>query len=107
MLLPLRLKWEPLYSYTDEAVHSPLAAGDRVRVEFGGKEYVGVVTVTDAADGAARIGLGKIKPILGVADGLERISDEETRFWRLIADYYLCDPGEVYKAAYPAGKFEE
>ncbi|MBQ6254619.1 MAG: primosomal protein N' [Bacteroidales bacterium] len=107
VLLPLRLKWEPFYSYDPETVQSPLTVGDRVRVEFGGKEYVGVVTVEDAAEGAERIGLGKIKPIRGKAEGLDKVNETELAFWRLVAEYYLCTPGEVFKAAYPAGKVEE
>ncbi len=86
---------------------SPLLEGDRVRVEFAGKEYVGTVTVPDASAGAAGIGLERIKPIAGLAEGLYRISHEEISLWRQVAEYYLCTPGEVYKAAYPAGKVEE
>lgn len=107
VLLPLRLKWEPLYSYAPDSLPSPLTIGDRVRVEFGGKEYVGVVTVEDASEGAERIGLEKIKPIRGTAERLEKVSREEIGLWRQVAEYYLCTPGEVYKAAYPAGKVEE
>lgn len=86
---------------------SPLLEGDRVRVEFAGKEYVGTVTVPDASADAAGIGLDRIKPIAGLAEGLDRISHEEISLWRQVAEYYLCTPGEVYKAAYPAGKVEE
>ena len=86
---------------------SPLLEGDRVRVEFAGKEYVGTVTVPDASAEAAGIGLERIKPIAGLAEGLDRISHEEISLWRQVAEYYLCTPGEVYKAAYPAGKVDE
>ena len=86
---------------------SPLLEGDRVRVEFAGKDYVGTVTVPDASADAAGIGLERIKPIAGLAEGLDRISHEEISLWRQVAEYYLCTPGEVYKAAYPAGKVEE
>ena len=106
-LLPLRLKWEPFYSYSEDSLPSPLVIGDRIRVEFGEKEYVGVVTATDAVEGAGKVGLERIKPIIGVEPGLERISEEEIMLWRMVAEYYLCTPGEVYKAAYPAGKVEE
>ena len=49
VLLPLKLKWEPVYSIQSPSV----SVGDRVRVEFAGKEYVGVVTATDASEAAA------------------------------------------------------
>ena len=107
VLLPLRLKWEPFYSYSEEQLPGSIAVGDRVRVEFGGKEYVAVVTAVDAEDEAGAVGYDRIKPIIGPAEGLDRISQEETGLWRMVSDYYLCTPGEVYKAAYPAGKVEE
>ncbi|MBQ6179734.1 MAG: primosomal protein N' [Bacteroidales bacterium] len=107
VLLPLRLEWEPFYSYSEDSMPSPLLEGDRVRVEFAGKEYVGTVTVPDASAEAAGIGLERIKPIAGLAEGLDRISHEEISLWRQVAEYYLCTPGEVYKAAYPAGKVDE
>ena len=108
-LLPLRLGWEPFYSYMEDSLPSTLVEGDRIRVEFAGKEYVGVVTVPDARKEAeaAGIGMERIKPIIGPAEGLDRISREEIKLWRQVAEYYLCSPGEVYKAAYPAGKVEE
>ena len=62
-LLPLRLKWEPFYSYSEEQLPGSLAVGDRVRVEFGGKEYVAVVTAVDAEDEAGAVGYDRIKPI--------------------------------------------
>ena len=107
VLLPLRLKWEPFYSYSEEQLPGSLAVGDRVRVEFGGKEYVAVVTVVDVEEEAGTVGYDRIKPIIGLAEGLDAISKEEINLWRMVAEYYLCTPGEVYKAAYPAGKVEE
>ena len=107
VLLPLRLKWEPFYSYSEEQLPGSLAVGDRVRVEFGGKEYVAVVTVVDVEEEAGTVGYDRIKPVIGPAEGLDAISKEEINLWRMVAEYYLCTPGEVYKAAYPAGKVEE
>ena len=107
VLLPLRLKWEPFYSYSEEQLPGSLAVGDRVRVEFGGKEYVAVVTVVDVEEEAGTVGYDRIKPVIGLAEGLDAISKEEIDLWRMVAEYYLCTPGEVFKAAYPAGKVEE
>ena len=103
VLLPLRLKWEPVYSCPFDG----LTVGDRVKVEFGGKEYVGVVTDSDADKAASELNPGRIKPVLEYLDGLDRINRTELQFWREVSDYYLCTPGEVYKAAYPMGKVEE
>ena len=82
--------------------------GDRVRVDFAGKEYVGVVSMADAGKQAEEMGIvDKVKPILGMAEGLEPVTKEEIELWRQIAEYYLCTVGEVYKAAYPAQKVEK
>ena len=102
VLLPLKLNWEPVYSSETES-----AIGDRVRVEFGGKEYVGIVTKADAEAEALRLGKDKVKPVLEPLTGIEKISEEELTLWQQVAYYYLCSVGEVYKAAYPEGKVEE
>lgn len=82
--------------------------GDRVRVNFAGKEYIGVVSMADAGKQAEEMGIvDKVKPILGMAEGLEPVTKEEIELWRQIAEYYLCTVGEVYKAAYPAQKVEK
>lgn len=82
--------------------------GDRVRVNFAGKEYVGVVSMAGAGKQAEEMGIvDKVKPILGMAEGLEPVTKEEIELWRQIAEYYLCTVGEVYKAAYPAQKVEK
>ena len=82
--------------------------GERVRVNFAGKEYVGMVSVENAGKQAEAMGIvDKVKPIVGMAEGLEPVTQEEIALWRQIAEYYLCTVGEVYKAAYPAQKVEK
>lgn len=130
VILPLRLEWEPFYYQEIELSESAgdasglfpvtstgsvterdkeqVRVGDRVRVNFAGKEYVGVVSMADAGKQAEEMGIvGKVKPILGMAEGLEPVTKEEIELWRQIAEYYLCTVGEVYKAAYPAQKVEK
>ena len=130
VILPLRLEWEPFYYQVIELSESagdasglfPVTStgsvterdkeqvriGDRVRVNFAGKEYVGVVSMADAGKQAEEMGIvDKVKPILGMAEGLEPVTKEEIELWRQIAEYYLCTVGEVYKAAYPAQKVEK
>ena len=105
VILPLRLEWEPFYCLDGE---EPVKAGDRVRVNFAGKEYVGVVSAVDAGKQAEAMGIvDRVKPVVGMAEGLEPVSTEEIALWRQIAEYYLCSVGEVYKAAYPAQKVEK
>ncbi len=130
VILPLRLEWEPFYYQEIEFSESAgdasglfpvtstgsvterdkeqVRVGDRVRVNFAGKEYVGVVSMADAGKQAEEMGIvDKVKPILGMAEGLEPVTKEEIELWRQIAEYYLCTVGEVYKAACPAQKVEK
>lgn len=83
-----------------------VAPGTRVRVHFGKREMIGVVRGFRYADrGEVPLErLGKpleYKEIDGVVQ-LPAIKREQLEFWQLLADYYLCTVGEVYKAAYPA-----
>lgn len=104
VILPLRLEWEPFYFVEG---WSP-RVGDRVAVDFAGKEYTAVVSDADAGREAEQTGIAaKAKKAGRTADGLEPVSLEEIALWRKISDYYLCTVGEVYKAAYPAGKVSE
>ena len=130
VILPLRLEWEPFYYQEIELSESAgdasglfsvtstgsvterdkeqVRVGERVRVNFAGKEYVGVVSVENAGKQAEAMGIvDKVKPIVGMAEGLEPVTQEEIALWRQIAEYYLCTVGEVYKAAYPAQKVEK
>ena len=98
VILPLRLEWEPYYRLPEGV---QVDVGDRVRVLFARKEYVGAVSAVDVQP---RTDENRILPILAVEEGLPKVLPEEIRFWRAVSDYYLCSIGEVYKAAYPALK---
>ena len=120
VILPVKFKEEVLYLLPDSFLHynSPTAAtenaaggctvapGTRVRVHFGKREMIGVVRGFRYADrGEVPLErLGKpleYKEIDGVVE-LPAIKREQLEFWQVLADYYLCTVGEVYKAAYPA-----
>ncbi len=94
VIVPLKIDWEPLYAlpWGMEAV-----VGDRVKVRFAGKEYVGVVSGVGVELSTAP---EKVKPV-GEVLQLPRVQEIEIRLWRKIAEYYLCCVGEVYKMAYP------
>lgn len=98
VILPLRLEWEPYYRLPEGV---QVDVGDRVRVLFARKEYVGAVSAVDVQP---RTDENRILPILAVEEGLPKVLPEEIHFWRAVSDYYLCSIGEVYKAAYPALK---
>ena len=97
VILPLKLEWEPFYRMDG----SEAGLGDRVRVRFAGKEYIGVVSAVGAQP---EIDPKKIMPVIAVEKEMESVYPEEIQLWRQVADYYLCTVGEVYKAAYPAVK---
>ena len=120
VILPVKFKEEVLYLLPDSFLHynSPTAAtenaaggctvapGTRVKVHFGKREMIGVVRGFRYADrGEVPLErLGKpleYKEIDGVVE-LPAIKREQLEFWQVLADYYLCTVGEVYKAAYPA-----
>jgi primosomal protein N' (replication factor Y) len=100
VILPLKLEWEPCYALKDDET---LQAGERVKVEFARKVYTGVVSAVGIEPETE---LHKIKEILTVERGLERIREEEIALWRRVAEYYMCSVGEVYKAAYPQRKID-
>ena len=101
VILPLRLEWEPYYS-VPEGIH--VEVGDRVRVLFARKEYVGAVSAVDVQPQTDE---NRILPILAAEEGLPKVLPDEIKFWRAVSDYYLCSIGEVYKAAYPALKIDQ
>ena len=96
VILPLKLEWEPCYR-TSVGV----CQGDRVRVMFANKEYVGVV---DKVGITPEVELEKIREIISVETDLSSVLPEEIALWKQVAGYYLCSVGEVYKAAYPSIK---
>lgn len=99
VILPLKLEWEPCYSVLGSMM--PIDIGNRVRVIFAGKEYIGVVSATGITPETE---LSRIRPITDVERGMDKILPQEIELWRKVSDYYLCSIGEVYKAAYPIGK---
>jgi len=102
VILPLKLAWIPYYRAPREEVW----VGDKVRVRFSGKEYVGVV-YRIADELPENLPANKVIGVIRVENNLARISPEEVSLWKNIADYYMCTIGEVYKTAYPAMKLSQ
>ena len=90
VIVPLRLEWEPFYCLEGAAV------GERVKVRFANREYVGVVSEVNVVPETVP---EHIQPAFKT--DLPPVHPREIVFWRAIAGYYLCSVGEVYKAAYP------
>lgn len=96
VIVPLKLDWEPYY-YVPEGIE--VVPGDRVSVIFSGKEYVAVVSKTNAAPGDS-LNAGKIHPILDKVTDLPPFTELEISYWRKLAQYYMCTVGEVYNSVY-------
>lgn len=99
VLLPLPLNatftYRVPYDLTDR-----VAVGHRVIVPFGKKRfYTGIV---ESLTPRAPEGF-EIRDIALALDDHPIVRHPQLKMWEWIADYYLCAPGEVYKAAIPAG----
>ncbi len=99
VILPL-----PIYStYTyliPEEMSDQVQAGSRVLVQFGKKKYY--TAIVEFTHSQAPSGYD-VKPIMAVLDSSPIVRYPQIKLWNWIADYYLCAPGEVYKAALPTG----
>lgn len=100
VIVPLKLDWCPTYRVPAD-LRGQLSVGDRVKVRIGSRLTDAVVSETDVAPDIAP---ERIHALEAKEEGLERITPEEIRLWKFIADYYLCTQGEVFKCAYPSGK---
>lgn len=99
VILPLKLEWEPFYALPDGV---EACVGDRVRVIFAGRLYLGVVSGVDVTPDESA--LSRIREIREVVKEKQSILPTEITFWRKVAEYYMCSVGEVFKAAYPTVK---
>ena len=100
VILPLRLEWEPCYCLDGADTSVKVQIGDRVRVVFARRCYVGVVSAVDVKPDIAPERISRVSEFL---PQLPAVSAREIEFWRFIAGYYMCTIGEVYKAS-AAGK---
>ena len=74
--------------------------GSRVLVQFGKKKYY--TAIVESIHSKEPAGF-EIKPLTAVLDPIPILRYPQLKFWNWISDYYLCSPGEVYKAAVPTG----
>lgn len=98
VILPL-----PLYStftYSVPEGMENIGIGSRVLVQFGKRKfYTGIVAALRPDPPAGY----EVKPISTLLDADPIIRYPQLKLWQWIADYYLCSPGDVYKAAIPTG----
>lgn len=77
-----------------------LQVGERVIVPFGAKKYY--TALVDHLHDNEPSGF-EIKEILEQLDYESILLPFQRKLWHWIAEYYLCAPGDVFKAALPSG----
>ncbi len=97
IVLPFPLGQTFTYAVPEDLIPQ-VAVGMRTEVTFRNKVYTGLVCeIHDRSPS-----LQKVKSILSLPDPEPVINEEQLKFWKWIAAYYLCTLGEVYAAAMPA-----
>ena len=99
ILMPLPL--QPTFTYAvPQEMSERVRPGHRVVVPFGPKKfYTGIVT---EISNTPPDGKYDIKEIASTLDDGPIIRRPQLQLWEWIADYYLCSPGDVFRAALPA-----
>lgn len=99
VILPLPLN--KLFTYgIPEEFKQAVKPGSRVIVQFGRKKFYSAIVREIHQNKPADY---EVKDILSVVDDSPVIPQHLLEFWDWIATYYMCTPGDVYKAAIPAG----
>ncbi len=99
VILPLPIYSTFTYSVPTE-MEPLLSVGSRVLVQFGRKKfYTAVVTAVKPFPPRDF----EVKPITSVLDPTPIVRYPQMKLWEWVAEYYLCAPGDVMKAALPAG----
>lgn len=97
VLLPLPL--ERNFTYAISRSELPLLrVGMRVAVPFGkSKLYTALVVGLDTEPPTAY----EAKRVYEILDEKPLVSELQLRFWKWMASYYMCTPGEVFRTAVP------
>ena len=98
VILPLAV---PLYTYlVPTHLHTAVAIGCRVVVQLGTRKmYTAVVYAIHNK----KPDTPNIKAIDSVLDEVPIVTQTQLQLWDWMADYYMCNRGEVMKAALPSG----
>ncbi|MCQ2345973.1 MAG: primosomal protein N' [Paludibacteraceae bacterium] len=97
IILPLAIR--NAYTYRVPDTLSCPQPGMRVVVPLAAKEMVGIVNLVQ--DEAPDIEPEKIRDIITVLDSEPSVTQKQLDLWRWIANYYMCNLGQVMEAAIP------
>jgi primosomal protein N' (replication factor Y) len=98
VILPLAISKNYTYRVPYE-LNNAIAVGKRVVVQFGkSKMYTAIINdITEVAPERYQA-----KYLMEVLDDRPVVTEQQLEFWKWLADYYLCNTGEVMAAALPA-----
>ena len=99
VILPLPI--QNLFTYkVDKEQSGRIKPGLRVTVQFGKRKlYTALVRRVHNIKPVEY----DVKSILSILDDIPLVNEIQLKFWEWIAEYYMCSPGEVFKAALPTG----
>ena len=103
IILPVAVQGRFTYSIPDHLAFS-VKPGVKALVQFGNKRlYSGIVcrVHNEAPD------LDTIRPLKDIPDPFPIVNIIQLRFWKWLADYYMCTEGEVMNAAVPSALFPD
>ncbi len=99
VILPLAIRQSYTYAINaEEAKH--IQIGMRVVVPLGRSKLYSAVVIKIHKQ---KPEFYETKPIEYILDNKPIINAIQIDFWKWIAEYYMCSPGEVYRAALPSG----
>lgn len=98
VLLPLALPGYFTYS-VPSTLEKLIKPGKRVVVQFGKKKLYTAI-VCNIHNNEPKF---EVKDILQIIDANPIVNQFQLTFWQWISMYYMCTPGEVFKAALPSG----
>jgi primosomal protein N' (replication factor Y) len=99
LILPLAVKGLLTYEVPSHMAGS-IRAGMLVMAQAGKtRKYPAIVSKVHNK----RPDLTVIKPIIDISGDTPFVNDSQLELWKWVSEYYMCTPGEVMKAAIPAG----
>lgn len=100
VLLPLPITGSFTYSIPDE-MRDEIRPGSRVVVPFGAKKFYTAIVRRIHGDAPKDYEVKEISLLLD--SGREIVRPLQLQLWDWLAEYYLCSPGDIYRAGVPAG----
>jgi len=99
VILPLPLPRTFTYSLPEYTVEG-IEPGCRVVVPFGRKKFYTAIVQSLHNNAPTDY---EVKEVTAILDPSPVLLPQQFKFWKWLADYYLCSQGDVYKAALPSG----